>query len=155
MTIVLRSKLCKILLRTARIGYENTYDMRGNLHYLCKSLFAKETQLLCKTFKVTCKILLPNNDLNNWPCCVPPANLNQTPKTPSCTPSTPFPNRGISWRLGRTWAKSRPATWRNRFPSLVSHRKRSSFSTAWSSWSQTTCQSQQCPQTQEEAKPDS
>ena len=26
MTIVLRSKLCKILLHTARIGYEKTYD---------------------------------------------------------------------------------------------------------------------------------
>ena len=31
MPIVLRSKLCKILLHTARIRYENTYDMRGIL----------------------------------------------------------------------------------------------------------------------------
>ena len=29
MTIVLRFKLYKNLLYTARIGYENTYDMRG------------------------------------------------------------------------------------------------------------------------------
>ena len=31
MTIVLCLKLYKILLYTARIGYENTYDMRGSL----------------------------------------------------------------------------------------------------------------------------
>ena len=32
MTIVLRSKLCEILLCTARIAYENTYDMREKFH---------------------------------------------------------------------------------------------------------------------------
>ena len=33
MTIVLRSKVCKILLRTAKIDYENTYEMHEILNY--------------------------------------------------------------------------------------------------------------------------
>ena len=35
MTIVLQSKLCKILLYTARIRYENTYDMHATLSNKC------------------------------------------------------------------------------------------------------------------------
>ena len=34
MTIVSRLKLYKILLYTARIAYENTYDMRVNFYHL-------------------------------------------------------------------------------------------------------------------------
>ena len=36
MTIVLRLKLYNILLYTVRTAYENTYDIRENLHYCRK-----------------------------------------------------------------------------------------------------------------------
>ena len=49
MTIVLFMGLCNFLLYNARIGYENTYDMRGN----------QDKSLVCILLKTTVDILPP------------------------------------------------------------------------------------------------
>ena len=57
MTIVLFMGLCNFLLYNARIGYENTYDMRANLH----DLVVQKYELAIETHKMC--ILLGNGSL--------------------------------------------------------------------------------------------
>ena len=56
MTIVLRLKLYKILLYTARIPYENTHDMRAiyhsTTHNMCRKIANKGMPFLKFFFKV-------------------------------------------------------------------------------------------------------